>query len=53
METTWIDGEILKLIEVWGDEEIAALLEGCARDKYVYDKIAEGMKEVGYSRSGV
>ena len=28
MATTWSDEETLKLIELWGDEEIRALLEG-------------------------
>ena len=45
---TWRDWEILKLIEVCGDEEIQALLEGCTQNKHVYDKVAECMKEAGY-----
>ena len=44
---------MLKLIELWGDEEIQALLEGCTRNRHVYEKVAEGMKEAGYDRSGV
>ena len=53
MASTWIDEETLKLIELWGDEQIQALLEGCTRNRHVYEKIAEGMKEAGYERSGV
>ena len=53
MASTWSDEETLKLIELWGDEQIQALLEGCTRNRHVYEKIAEGMKEAGYERSGV
>ena len=53
MVSTWSDEETLKLIELWGDEEIQALLEGCTRNRHVYEKVAEGTKEAGYDRSGV
>ena len=53
MAATWSDGETFKLVELWGDEEIQALLEGCARNKHVYDKIAARMVEAGYERTGV
>ena len=53
MAATWTDEETIKLVELWGDEEVQALLEGCTRNKHVYDKIARGMMEEGYERSGV
>ena len=53
MAATWSDGETFKLVELWGDEEIQALLEGCARNKHLYDKIAARMVEAGYERNGV
>ena len=40
-------------MEIWSEEEIQALLEGCTCNKHVYNKIARGMVEVGYDRTGV
>ena len=53
MAATWSEEETFKLVEIWGDAEIQALLEGAMRNKHVYDRIAEGMKEAGYVRTGV
>ena len=53
MAATWSEEETLKLVEIWGDAEIQVLLEGAIRNKHVYDRIAEGMKEAGYVRTGV
>ena len=47
MAATWSDEETFKLVELWGEEEIQALLEGCTRNKHVYDKIARGMGKLG------
>ena len=33
MTTTWSRDEILKLIEVWGDDNIQAQLNGCKRNQ--------------------
>ena len=40
MATTWSDEETFKLVELWG-KEIQVLLEGCTRNKHVYDRIAQ------------
>ena len=53
MAATWSDEETLKLVELWGNEEIQVLLEGCTRNKHVYDRIAQGMVEAGYAKNGV
>ena len=53
MAANWSDLETFKLVEIWGEEEIQALLEGCTRNRPVYNKIARGMLEAGYERSGV
>ena len=42
MAATWSDKETLKLVELWGNEEIQVLLEGCTRNKHVYNRIAQG-----------
>ena len=50
----WTDEETTKPIELWGEEDIQAMLEGCKRNKAVYENIAEkwrplAKKEVLYS----
>ena len=49
----WNDEETTKLIELWGEEDIQAMLEGCKRNKAVYEKIAREMETSGYERSAV
>ena len=46
--SAWTREETLKLIELWGDSEIQAQLDGCKRNQGVFLKIAEELKEVGY-----
>ena len=53
MAATWSDKETLKLVELWGNEEIQVLLEGCTRNKHVYNRIAQGMVEAGCAKNGV
>ena len=48
----WTDNETFKLIEIWGDETIQEQLEGCKRNKDVYEKISKFMFEAGYDRTG-
>ena len=49
--TCWMDEEVFKLIELWGDDAIQAKLEGCKRNKDVYEKIAQGMREAGCAQT--
>ena len=35
----------------WGDETIQSLLEGCKRNKHVYERIACDLEENGYERT--
>ena len=49
----WPEHETLCLISIWGEDSIQAQIEGCTRNKEVYDRIAEQMREEGYSRTGV
>ena len=50
MAATWTNEETIKLLELWGEEETQAVLEGCARNKHIYEKIVRGMVEAGYER---
>ena len=43
---------MLKLIKLWSEEAIQEQLEGCKKNKDVYDKLARLMEEAGYQRSG-
>ena len=47
----WGDEETLKLIELWGEDNIQAQLEGCKRNAQVFAKIASEMKDAGYERT--
>ena len=50
---TWTDEEIIKLIQIWGEEEIQAQLEGCTRNMHVYEKIAQELRDMGYDRTAI
>ena len=47
----WSEHETLYFIALWGEDSIQVQIEGCARNREVYVKLAEQMKEVGYSRT--
>ena len=47
----WTNEEIVKLIDIWGDEAIQAMLEGSRRNKDVFVKISKEMKAAGYSKT--
>ena len=49
----WEESETLKLLELWSEESVQALLEGSARSKNVYDKLASDLSRYGYTRTGV
>lgn len=49
----WSDKETVKLIEIWGEEAIQEQLEGCKRNRDVYDKIAREMSKAGFTRTGL
>ena len=48
----WTDEETLKLIALWSEDSIQAMLEGCKRNKDVYAKLAKQMEETGYHKTG-
>ena len=50
---TWTDEEIIKLIQIWGEVEIQAQLEGCTRNMHVYEKIARELRDMGYDRMAI
>ena len=50
--TTWSRENFLKLIEVWGDDNIQAQLNGCKRNQDIFDKILSALLEDGFVKSG-
>ena len=48
---TWADPEVYKLIEIWSEDSIQAQLEGCRRNKEIYEKISRELKDAGYERT--
>lgn len=53
MRVDWSESETVKLIEIWGEDHIQAELEGCKRNKQVFEKIARELKAAGYERTAV
>ena len=51
--TTWTDDETLKLINFWGDEVVQVLMEGCSRNRHVYERLARELENAGYKRTWV
>lgn len=49
----WDKQETRKLIEIWGEDNIQSQLEGCHRNKEVYQRIARKMGEEGFERTFV
>jgi len=49
----WTDNEVGLLISLWGDSTIQAELEGCKKNRDVYERIAKKMREAGFDRTGV
>ena len=53
MAIPWTEEETLKLIELWGEDNVQAQLEGCKRNAQVFERISCEMKDIGYDRTGV
>ena len=49
----WTDTETKILIDIWGEDSVQLQLEGCKRNRQVYEKIATSLKAAGYERTAV
>lgn len=47
---SWTDTEVKALLAIWGEGKIQEQLDGAARNKAVYEKIAKQLQEQGYTR---
>ena len=45
----WSREETFKLISLWSEDNIQEQLEGCRRNSSVFWKIADGLREAGFS----
>ena len=52
MATSWSDAEIVKLIELWGEQGIQEQLEGSKRNRHVYAKLSSELAKHGIEKSG-
>ena len=48
---TWSKEQILKLIEIWGQETIQKQLQECKRNQSIFEEVAKQMREAGYERT--
>ena len=49
----WTEEETVKLIELWGEDNVQAQLESCTRHGSIYQSLATKMQAAGYSRNAV
>ena len=49
--TNWSDDEVFRLISIWSDEEIQALLESSRRNQAIFERIAREMGAAGFHKS--
>ncbi|XP_074826190.1 uncharacterized protein LOC141997659 [Natator depressus] len=46
----WTEREVQDLIAVWGDESVLAELHSKRQNAKIFEKISNGMKDIGYNR---
>ena len=39
--SNWKDCEVLCLLDIWGDDLVQSQLEGCKRNKQIYERISK------------
>lgn len=49
----WSEQETLCFIRLWSDDGIQAQIEGCTRNREVFDRLAAEMRDEDYVRTGV
>ena len=47
----WSEAEVLRLIELWGEDSIHQQLEGAKRNKHVYEKLARELQKIGSDKT--
>jgi len=49
----WSDNEVTCLITLWNDDVVQEKLEGCKKNRDVFERISKDMRQAGFDRSGV
>ena len=49
---TWTEEETTKLIEIWSEDAIQAMLEGSRRNREIFIRISKEMENCGFCKSG-
>jgi len=49
----WSDNEVTCLITLWSDDGVQEKLEGCKKNRDVFERISKDMREAGFDRSGI
>ena len=47
----WTEPEILKLIELWSEDDVQSQLEGCKRNRAVFESISLRISDAGFERT--
>ena len=45
MVVNWMDKEVFQLISCWSEEGIQEQLEGCKRNKHIYERLSTVLEE--------
>jgi len=48
----WMDSEVFRLLQVWGEDNTQKELEGSKRNKHVYDRMSEQLRVYGIIKTG-
>ena len=51
MATGWSVDETRALLGIWGATDVQSQLDGVARNRVVYQKIASALDDLGYERN--
>ena len=49
----WSDNKVTCLITLWSDDAVQEKLEGCKKNRDIFERISKDMREAGFDRSGV
>ena len=52
MAQNWTDAEVFQLISCWAEEGIQEQLEGCKRNKHVYERLSRSLAEHNIEKTG-
>ena len=50
---SWTDTEVYRLIDLWSDSDIQSQLEGCKKNRDIYEKYRKKLHDAGFNRNAV